>query len=152
MYSEPEESVKLRTLGGGHKTDITAMAFSEHLSLIATGSSDGTIAIWDYEMSRLEGLCVGHTKDITCLAFLGTLPALVSASLDTYLSIWPVRTPNKNKYTCIACMKNIYQLENSFYSANVPAFFTFVQKMQVFSSFYFHFFKRHWKEEGRKFM
>ena len=35
---------------GGHATDITALAYSYNLSLIASASSDATLQIWDYEV------------------------------------------------------------------------------------------------------
>lgn len=47
-----EESELLRTLTGTNETDdITKLKFDYHLSLIATGSSKGRVAVWDYELS-----------------------------------------------------------------------------------------------------
>jgi hypothetical protein len=55
----------LRKLTGGHKEEITILKYNDHLSLIATGSVDGEVALWDFEMSKLDGICIGHTGDIT---------------------------------------------------------------------------------------
>lgn len=38
---------------GGHTTDITSLAFSEQLSLFASGSSDANVIVWDYEVTQL---------------------------------------------------------------------------------------------------
>jgi WD40 repeat protein len=48
IYDEeqPEDSKRLRTSVGAHfEEDITCMGFSSYLSLIATGSSHGSIAV-----------------------------------------------------------------------------------------------------------
>lgn len=52
LYDEedPDESTLLRKAFGGHfRDDISALDFSEHLSLVATGSRSGIICIWDFE-------------------------------------------------------------------------------------------------------
>jgi hypothetical protein len=42
----------LRTLTGAHNTDdITKLKYDYYLSLIATGSNKGRVAVWDYELS-----------------------------------------------------------------------------------------------------
>ncbi|OQR86817.1 hypothetical protein THRCLA_10513, partial [Thraustotheca clavata] len=74
--SDPEHGILLRKMVGGHSGDITSLAFSYHLSLIATGSLDCTIQIWDYEFGRLDGTCIGHTSGISCLTFLDPYPLL----------------------------------------------------------------------------
>ena len=62
VYDEedPDDTYLLRKSIGGHfKDDISAMAFSDYLSLIATGSRSGIICIWDFETNKLEGICLG---------------------------------------------------------------------------------------------
>lgn len=100
----PEESQLLRTSIGGHlDEDIIALTVSDHLSLIATGSSCGSIAIWDFENSKLEGTCIGHTKAVSTLSFLDPYPLLVSCSLDGNMLIWGVRPCElRYKYICLA--------------------------------------------------
>ena len=69
VYDErtPEESNLLRKVTGGHTEEITILAYSYHLSLVATGCINGEIAWYDYEMSKIEGLLFGHTGDITAM-------------------------------------------------------------------------------------
>ncbi len=64
VYDEKdaEESVLLRKISGGHKSQISALMFDFHLSLVATGSFDGDITYYDFEMSRVEGILIGHTQ------------------------------------------------------------------------------------------
>ena len=39
--------------------DVTSVAVSQHLSLIATGGSFGTIKMWDFELFKTESVLVG---------------------------------------------------------------------------------------------
>jgi WD40 repeat protein len=49
--NDAEESVLIKVLSGGHReAEINCLAFSPNLSLLASGSSNGMIAIWDFEM------------------------------------------------------------------------------------------------------
>ena len=62
VYNEAgETSEKLRRVTGGHKSPISTIKFSYHLSLIATGTESGEVAVWDYELSQLLGICRGHS-------------------------------------------------------------------------------------------
>ena len=88
---DPESTKLLRRVSGGHEEEITILAFNYHLSLVATGCINGEIALYDFEMSRLEGLLLGHNGDITALEFLDGYPLLMSASMDTTVCIWGVR-------------------------------------------------------------
>jgi WD40 repeat protein len=57
----PEESNVLRHSVGGHgKEDISCLAVSTDLALIATGSCSGIIAIWDFESNKVESFCMEH--------------------------------------------------------------------------------------------
>ena len=62
VYKEYDNySEHLRTVTGAHTASISIIAFNAHLSLIATGSEGGEVAVWDYEASQLLGMCLGHT-------------------------------------------------------------------------------------------
>lgn len=66
---ESEESVLLKVMTGAHKdTEITSLVYSEKFSLIATGSTNGRIAIWEFESGKLENILIAREKgEITCL-------------------------------------------------------------------------------------
>ena len=88
---DPEATRLLRRVSGGHTEEITILAYDFHLSIIATGCINGEIALYDFEMSRLEGLLYGHTGDITAIEFLEHYPIMLSASMDHTVCIWGVR-------------------------------------------------------------
>mmetsp|Transcript_28010 Transcript_28010/g.5114 ORF Transcript_28010/g.5114 Transcript_28010/m.5114 type:complete len:112 (-) Transcript_28010:1693-2028(-) len=95
-------------MSGGHmNSDITCVAFSSHLCLIASGSSNGIVSIWDFEMGKLEASCFGHKKSILALEFVNPYALLVTAASDGTFCIWPVRPhPGIMRYHCICRIAN----------------------------------------------
>merc|ERR1719386_532536 len=77
-----------------HGGDITCVAFSKHLGLIATGSTDRVVSLREYERLRLVAPLFGHKMDITCLQFLDPFPLLVSADFNGNIAIWVVTPPH----------------------------------------------------------
>ena len=109
---EPEESKLLRRVFGGHEEEITICAYDYHLSLVATGCVNGEIIIYDFEMSKVEGLLRGHEGDITALEFLSPYPLLISASADCSVCIWGVR-PCESKLQNV-CLKRYINMSWEF--------------------------------------
>lgn len=103
-----EEVNLLRVMKGGHAgSDITCITYSPYLSLIASGSSNGIVSVWDFEIGKLEGAVFGHKRDITAISFLEPYPVMLTFSLDGMICLWNV-TPNLGKqgFRCIARFKN----------------------------------------------
>lgn len=104
---DPEEGILLRKMSGGHTSDITSLAYSFNTSLIASGSSDCTIQLWDFEFARLEGTLEGHQASVTTLHFLDPFPVVVSSDSNGLLNIWAVRpAPNRLRNRCLARFGN----------------------------------------------
>eukprot|EP00826_Nyctotherus_ovalis_P030530 TRINITY_DN24371_c0_g1_i1.p1 TRINITY_DN24371_c0_g1~~TRINITY_DN24371_c0_g1_i1.p1 ORF type:complete len:324 (+),score=73.07 TRINITY_DN24371_c0_g1_i1:588-1559(+) len=101
--------VRLRRLTGGHLgAEVRALAFSRHLSLVATGAVNGSVTVWDYEMSRVEGVCMFHTKEIVKLEFVEPYPCLISSSADGFICVWSVRGDEMGRrYSCLCCFVNL---------------------------------------------
>jgi Prp8 binding protein len=109
VYDEDnvEESKLLRKISGAHTEEITIIKYDNYLSLLATGSINGEVCVWDFEMSKIEGFCLGHTGDVTGIEFMAPYPLMVTASLDCSVRIWGVRPCNINyKYICLYNFKN----------------------------------------------
>jgi len=110
--SEPDESMLLRIMSGAHKdSDIIVMDYSAHLNLLASGSANGMISIFDFESGKLESICLGHTADITCLKFADPFPILVSASADGTICLWPVRPCYMHQNNVNNCIVKIINAE-----------------------------------------
>eukprot|EP00520_Triparma_pacifica_P014822 CAMPEP_0118634720 /NCGR_PEP_ID=MMETSP0785-20121206/1698_1 /TAXON_ID=91992 /ORGANISM="Bolidomonas pacifica, Strain CCMP 1866" /LENGTH=682 /DNA_ID=CAMNT_0006525715 /DNA_START=109 /DNA_END=2154 /DNA_ORIENTATION=+ len=89
--SEAEEGVLLRRIENAHSNDITALAHSFNLSLIATGGEDCIVKVWDYEFCRLESSLFSHTSPVTCLKFLDPFPVLMSCDAGGNIMLWATR-------------------------------------------------------------
>ena len=100
--------------GGHYDSDISVLDYSSYLSLIASGSGNAIVAVWDFDSGRLESTCLGHNSDITAMKFCKEYPLLVSASSDSSVCVWGVRPCRlKYRYTCIVRLFNsVWSEEN----------------------------------------
>lgn len=72
----------------GHTNGVMCLQFDD--SILATGSYDTTIKIWDVETGKELRTLRGHTSGIRALQFDDT--KLISGSLDKTLKVWNWRT------------------------------------------------------------
>jgi hypothetical protein len=103
-----DSSKLLRLVTGGHKEEISILQYNDYLSLIATGSIDGEVCIWDFELSKLEALLSQvHTSDITGIEFVAPFPLMITASMDCTVALWAVRpAPLALRYVCLSRLAN----------------------------------------------
>ncbi|CAM9264548.1 unnamed protein product, partial [Phaeothamnion confervicola] len=78
----------LRAVRGAHDADITALAVSRRLGLVATSSPDLTVRVWDYATLTLASVCVGHRHEPTVLCFCEPLPLLAAADGSGLVLVW----------------------------------------------------------------
>ena len=72
----------------GHSNGVMALQFIDNI--LATGSYDSTIKIWDLDTGKEIRTLQGHAMGIRCLQFDDT--KLISGSLDKTLKVWNWRT------------------------------------------------------------
>ncbi|MEQ1714098.1 MAG: WD40 repeat domain-containing protein, partial [Hyphomicrobium sp.] len=72
----------------GHESAAQAVAFSRHRRLLASGSADKTVKLWNLETLDLERTYRGHSDFVTALAFSPDGKTLASASLDGSIRLW----------------------------------------------------------------
>jgi WD40 repeat protein len=128
---DSERGVLLRRLIGGHSTDITALSFSYHLSLLASGSSDCSLQVWDYEFGRLDATCIGHVSGLLCLQFLDPFPLLLSSDSTGNLCFWAMRPSARYKGKCVFRFRNQH---NHLGTASVNCIATHSTRRRSFSS------------------
>ena len=76
--------------------EIQSLAFSPNAKLLASGSSRGTIRIFDVKNSTEYATLVGHSGAVTCILFLRS-DRLVSSSSDSTICLWDIRNKNRIK-------------------------------------------------------
>ncbi|KAG1706902.1 hypothetical protein DVH05_027752 [Phytophthora capsici] len=107
-------NVLLRCITDAHESDIKCLAYCHALSLVVSGSTDGTIKIWDYIYFLLEDtrspppptngvsfnsspngvVNTNSTSEVNVLEFIDPYPLLLSGHESGQVCIWSL-TPSK---------------------------------------------------------
>jgi WD40 repeat protein len=98
MDPEKGNVLRMMDLSQQHTDDITCIALSHPTSLIASGSNDRTVRVWDFETGKLDGI-LKHDAPLAALHFLADLPLLVAADASGVIKVWGVRMTSF-KYEC----------------------------------------------------
>ena len=69
---------------------VTSVAISPSAMLVAAGSLDNVIRIWDVNTGQLLERLRGHTNSVYSVAFTPDGKGLVTGSLDKTLKLWDV--------------------------------------------------------------
>jgi WD40 repeat protein len=80
----------------GHQGQVYSVSFSPDGSLLATGSEDHTIKLWNVATGGCVSTLVGHKSDVNCVAFSPDGRNLASACDDGSLRIWDVKNPSSS--------------------------------------------------------
>ena len=85
------EAREVRTFRG-HHDPVWAVAYHPNGQVIASGSVDHTIRLWEVETGRMLKILRGHTDAVRCLAFSPDGELLASGSTDRTIRLWNVKT------------------------------------------------------------
>ena len=75
----------------GHSGTIWSIDFSHDGRLLASGSIDQTVKLWDAETGALQATLMGHSGEVYRVAFSPDGHLLASASADDSIRLWDVR-------------------------------------------------------------
>ena len=78
----------------GHWSDVRSVSFSPDGSLLASGSSDDTIRLWDVKTGNLLHTLTGHRGGVLSVSFSPDGSLLASGSWDDTIGLWDVKTGN----------------------------------------------------------
>jgi WD40 repeat protein len=70
--------------------NILCLTFRGQGIMLATGSSDNTIKLWNWQTQQLAGTLVGHNSDVCTLAFSPDGKTLASAGDDRTIRLWDI--------------------------------------------------------------
>ncbi|WP_437747130.1 PQQ-binding-like beta-propeller repeat protein [Sorangium sp. So ce1504] len=76
----------------GHSDRVNACAISPDGQRIVSGSSDGTLKVWDLPTGKLLSTLEGHAKEIRCCDISPDGQRIVSGSGDAMLKVWDLST------------------------------------------------------------
>ncbi|WP_242063163.1 hypothetical protein [Nostoc sp. FACHB-892] len=76
----------------GHAWAVLTVAFSPNGKILATGSDDNTIKLWEVNTGQLISTLVGHSWSVVAVAFTADGKTLLSASWDKTVKLWRVST------------------------------------------------------------
>jgi len=85
-------SVQLKAELAGHKGQVIALAISPDGKLIATGSKDKTVKLWDANTGKLTATLTGHKGKIYKVIFSPDGRTVASASDDKVPKLWDAQT------------------------------------------------------------
>jgi hypothetical protein len=82
---------------GGHANSVNAVSFSPNGKLLATGSFDNTVKLWDTSTGKEIKTLTGHTNSVYAVSFSPNGKLLATGSADSTVKLWDTTTGKEIK-------------------------------------------------------
>ncbi|EHK21355.1 uncharacterized protein TRIVIDRAFT_10543, partial [Trichoderma virens Gv29-8] len=90
------------SLALANRSDVESLAFSPDGKLLASGSDDSAVRVWDAETGAAQLMFEEHGRKVVCLTFSSNRQ-LASGSEDGVIHIWDMNTGSRHK--TLLCQK-----------------------------------------------
>lgn len=90
-------SVNPRNILRGHKTWVYGVSFSPNGKMLASGSADTTVKLWDTSTYKEIKTLTGHIQEVNGVSFSPDSKILASASRDKTVKLWDTSTGKQIK-------------------------------------------------------
>jgi len=97
----PQGSLACRALSG-HASFVFCLSFCPRTGLLASGSFDESVRLWDLRAGRCAATLPAHSEPVTAVAFSGDGALLASGSYDGLVRLWDVAAGG-------ACLKTLQE-------------------------------------------
>jgi small GTP-binding protein len=92
VRSDLPSGVKLVRTLEGHEDQVSSLAFDPHGGLLASGSWDSTVKLWDGPSGKLIRTLEGHKEEVWSVAFDSGGRTLASGGDDNTVKVWEARS------------------------------------------------------------
>jgi len=109
-------------LFGGHDDSaVVSLTASEEVQLLASGSSNGQIAVWFIENGRLDFAFESEGCELTALAFVKNHKALISACSNGVLTLWSL-IKREDPHAAVIRVLNSFWTKNVYQGVQISSF------------------------------
>jgi hypothetical protein len=120
-----QRSPHLTTFLTGHTSYVGSVAFSPDGKMLASGSGDNTIVLWDVASRQPLGQPLsGHTNSVESVAFSPDGKTLASGSGDNTIVLWDVSFQSWQARACYIVNRNLTRTEWQEYIGDIEPYRT----------------------------
>ena len=76
----------------GYQAPVITIALSPNGQTVASGSSDGTVKLWDIEMGKVTAKWTGHTQQVWSVRWSADGMRVASGSWDGTVRVWEIES------------------------------------------------------------